>query len=72
MEFEIGRRRYDTQYSAARHASFEMFVPIERALLPARRLLLRERASDLRTAPLAENGPGPTRMELEAALQVIP
>ena len=72
VEFEIGRRRYDAQHSAARHALLEMFVPIGRSWDPAYHLALRERASALRTAPAAENGPEPTRVALESASQVIP
>ena len=34
VEFEIGLRRYDTQYPAVWHSSFESPVPIERALGP--------------------------------------
>ena len=43
-EFEIGRPRYDTQYSVAWRALFEMFVPIERVFGPAHRLLTPETA----------------------------
>ena len=34
LEFEMGRRRYDAPFSAARHAPAELCVPIERALGP--------------------------------------
>ena len=56
------------QYTAAWRALFETFAPIERALGPAYRLLLRA----LRTDPSAENGPGHTRVASKTASQVIP
>ena len=68
----MGRRRYDTQYPAVWCALFELFVPIERALGPAYRLRLRERADALRTDRSAEIGPGSTRVALETAFQVSP
>ena len=71
VEFEIGRRRYDAQYLAAWQALFGMIVPIGRALGLARRPLPRERVSALRAAAVAENVPEPTRVALEAALQVV-
>ena len=72
VEFEIGRRRFGTQYSAALRDLFEVSAPIERVSGPAYRLLSRERAGALRTVSSAENGSGPTRLASEAALQVIP
>ena len=57
VEFEIGRRRYDAQHSGARHALFELFVSIERAMGPAYRLPLREPVSALRSGQAAEDGP---------------
>ena len=53
-------------------ALFEMFVPVERALGPAYRLLLRERASALRIPPSAKGDPVPTRVASETALQASP
>ena len=72
MEFEIGRCRHDTQFSAAWHTLFEMFVPIERASRPVSRLVLRGRPSCLRAAPSAGGGPDITSVVSGAALQVIP
>ena len=70
--FAIVRHRYDSRYSAARCASLEMFVPIERALGPAYRPPPLGRASCSRAAPSAEDGPNTTRMALETALQATP
>ena len=68
LEFEMGRRCYDAQYSAAWHELVALFVLIERAREPVYRLLLRERASAPRQDPGAEIGPGATRVALETAL----
>ena len=57
FKFEMGRRRYVAQFSAAWHSLFEMFVPIDRTLGPAYRPLLRERTTALRTAHAVEIGP---------------
>ena len=72
QEFEMGRRRYDAQFSAARHALSEMFVPIEHASGPVYRFLLRERASVKRQDTGVEIGPGATRVASETALKVAP
>ena len=70
--FAMGRRRYNTQYSAVWHALFELFVPIERAMGPAYRLLHRERASALSPDRGVRIGPGAARAALATALRVIP
>ena len=72
VDSEIGRRRFDTRYSATWLALSGLFVPIERALGPARRPLLRELASALRPDQAAESGPESTRVASGTAHQAIP
>ena len=72
VESETGRRRCDTQYSATWLALFELFAPMERALGPACRPLLRERTSALRSDQAAEGGPESTRVASGTAHQAIP
>ena len=64
---EIGHRRYDTQYSAPRHPLFETLVPIERALGPAYRLILRDRANRPHAVPTTEGDPDAPRAASEVA-----
>ena len=72
LEFEMGPRRRNAQFSALWHAQFELFVPIERALGLVYRLLLRERADALCLGHGVEIGPETTRVESETAHQRIP
>ena len=53
-EFEIGRAPFDSQYCASWRALFEPFAPVERALAPIYRFLIRARGSLL----LGESAPG--------------
>ena len=72
VQFEMGGRRFDAQYSVARHALFELFVRFERALGTLRRFLLRGRANPLCTDRAAKIGPVSTCVALETAFKVIP
>ena len=72
LEFEIGRRQYDTQYSARLQSLLETFVPIGRALGPAYRCVQRSRVNRLRAAPTAEGGPASALVAFETSLRVTP
>lgn len=72
LEFEMGRRRYDAQFSAAWHALPELFGPIDRALGLVYRLLLRVHGGALRPDNGVQIGPGAARVASETTLEVIP
>ena len=71
LEFEMGRRRYDAQFSAGRHALFDLIVPIERALALVYRLVLRGREPAACQDHGVEIGPWAPRVALETALKAI-
>ena len=83
-KFQMGRAPFDTRYCAVRHALFESFAPVERALAPIYRFLIRTRVATLRgdTAPdssdvrtmafetaLSTLNLGASSLELEALLR---
>ena len=45
---QLGRAPFDSKFCAGWHALFESFAPVERALAPAYRFLLRSRGAKLR------------------------
>ena len=71
VEFDIGRRRDDMQYSAAWHSLFETFAPIDRALGPVYRLLLSDRANRLRAVRTADADLGAAGVASKTALCAI-
>ena len=72
MEFEIGRRRYDAPYSAARRSLSDTLLPIEHALGPVCRLLLRACARKFGVILAAEGNPDTGVVVVETALRRIP
>ena len=69
---EIGRRPFDTQYSAVWLSLFGTFVPIERTLCPVYRALVPARAGRVGVFAVVEGDPVAGGVALETTLRAMP
>ena len=72
VEFEIGRRRFDSQFSTAWHSSFETFASLQKAFGPVYRLPLRARASRVGVLAADRGNPVAAGAAFETTLRVTP